>query len=76
MLRAVWNLKESSGTPESRMLWAQRHFGDKPDRFRPESVVAKPHGRWPIRAVPVPTKRHCFDRGGDRQGDAHALQPA
>ena len=58
------------------MLWAQRHFGDKPDRFRPESAVAKPQGSWPIRAVPVLTKRHWLDRRGDRQGDVHALQPA
>ena len=56
------------------MLWAQRHPGDKPDQSRRESAVAKPHGIWPIRAVPVRTKRHRLDRGGDRQGDAQALQ--
>ena len=76
VLRAVRNLGEPSGTPEWRLLWAQRHFGDKPDRVRPQSAVAKPHGSWPIRAAPVPTKRHRLDRRGDRQGDAHALQLA
>ena len=70
------NLTETSGTPESRMLWAQHQFRDKPDRFRPESAVAKPHGSWPIRAVPVPTKRHWLDRAGDHRVDSHVPQPA
>ena len=58
------------------MLCAQRHSGDKRDRSRRESVIAELHRSWPIRAVPVSTKRHWLDRGGDRQGDAHALRPA
>ena len=33
LLRAAWNLRESSGTPESRLLWALRRRGDWPDRF-------------------------------------------
>ena len=58
------------------MLWALHCFGDKPDRTRPESAIAKLLGGWPIRAVPVPTNRHWLDTGGDRRGDAHAPQPA
>ena len=48
----------------------------KPDRFLPESAVAKLLGGWPIRAVSVPTNRYWLDRGGARQGDARASQPA
>ena len=76
LLRAAGNLRESSGTPESRMLWALRRFGDKPDRFRPGSAVAELLGSWPILAVSAPTNRHRLDRGGDRHDDAHAPQPA
>ena len=63
-------------TPEWRLLWAQRRFGDNPDRVCRGSAVAELLGNWPIRAVSVPINRRWIERGGDRQGDAHVPEPA
>ena len=70
-LRAARNLRESSGTPKSRMLCALRRFGDNPDRICRGSAVAELRGIWLTLVSFAPTIWRRLDRGGDRQGDAH-----
>ena len=68
-LRVTWIYSVCSLRPR----WALRRFGDKPDRFRPESAVAKLLKQSANSSRAVPINRHWFDRGGDRQGGAPAV---
>ena len=71
LLRAAWNLRESSGTPESRMLWALRHWSC-PQRGEssgsPSASIRSVSPTPPNATVrAAPARRRRVDRRHDRR---------
>ena len=75
LLRAVWDPRELSGTPEWRMLCALGRLGDKPDRIRPGVRGRQAARHFADAGLVRADIRYRLTRGGDRQGDPHVSEP-